>query len=62
MLYTKFQDHQLFGSRKEDFKGFTIYGHGGHIGHVTWAIWTYFRFPIPWRLHLKFGFNQPSGF
>ena len=31
---------------------------GGHIGHVTWTIWANFHSPIPWRLHMKFGFNQ----
>ena len=62
MLHTNFQGHQLFGSREEDFlKVFTIHGHGGHIGHVTWTIWK-LSFPIPWRLHMKFGFNRPSGF
>ena len=40
----------------------TIYGHGGHLGHVTWTIWANFRCPIPFRLHMKFGFNRPSGF
>ena len=25
-------------------------------------VWTNFRSPIPWRLHMKFGFNRPSGF
>ena len=28
--------HLFTGTREEDFlKGFTIYGHGGHLGHVT---------------------------
>ena len=36
MMHTKFQGHQPFGSRGEDFfKVFTIYGLGGHLGHVT---------------------------
>ena len=39
-----------------------MYRHGGHLGHVTWTIWTNFRSPIPRRLHMKFGFNRPSGF
>ena len=63
MLHTKFQDHQPFGSREEDFfKLFTIYRHGCHLGHVTWTIWINFRSPVPKRLHMKFGFNRPSGF
>ena len=63
MLHAKFQDHRTSGSREEDFfKVFTIYGHGGHLGHVTWAIYIKFRYPFPRRLHIKFGFDWPSGF
>ena len=39
MMHTKFQGHQPFGSREEDFlKVFTIYGHGSNLGHVTRTI------------------------
>ena len=63
MLHAKFQDHRTSGSGEEDFfKVFTIYGHGGHLGHVTWTIYTNFRSPFPRRLHIKFGFDWPSGF
>ena len=31
---------------KEVLKGYTIYGHGGHLGHVTCTIYIYF-FPLP---------------
>ena len=48
--------------RRRFFKVFTIYGHNGHLGHVTWTVWTKFRYPIPRRMHMKFGFNQPIGF
>ena len=41
---------------------FTIYGHGGHLGHVTWTIYIKCLSPFPWRLHMKFGFDWPSGF
>ena len=34
-LHTKTQGHWPFGSREEYFKGFTIYGHGGHFCQVT---------------------------
>ena len=48
---------------KKIFEGFfSIYGHGGHLGHVTWTPRTNFQSPISWRLHMKFGFNRPSGF
>ena len=63
MLHAKFQDHRTSGSGEEDlFKVFTIYGHGGHLGHVTRTIYINFRFPFPRRLHIKFGFDWPSGF
>ena len=63
MLHAKFQDHRTSGAGVEDFsKVFTIYGHGGHLGHVTWTIYINFRSPFPWRLHIKFDFDWPSGF
>ena len=40
----------------------TIYGHEGHLGHVTRTIYTNFGSPFPRRLHIKFGFDWPSGF
>ena len=62
MLHTKFQGHRPFGSRKDDFKGFY------HIMCmaailVMWhkTICIYFYSLIPWRLHIKFGFNRHSG-
>ena len=37
MQFTKFQGNRLQGSGGENnFKVFTVYGHGGHHGHVTW--------------------------
>ena len=63
MLHTKFHENRPAGSGEEDFfKVFTIYGHGGHLGHVTWTIYTYFCSPLSRRLHIKFGFDWPSGF
>ena len=63
MLHDKFQDHRPSGSGGENFfKVFTIYRHGGHFGHVTWTIYINFRSPFPRRLHIKFGFDWPSGF
>ena len=47
---------------KKIFEGFTIYGRGGHLGHVTWTIHINFLSPFPRRLHIKFGFDRPSGF
>ena len=41
---------------------FTIYGHGGHLGHVTWIINIYIGSHFLLILHIKFGFDLPSGF
>ena len=63
MLHTKFRGNRPAGSGEEDFfKVFTIYGHGGHLGHVTRSIYTNFGSPFQRRLHIKFGFDWPSGF
>ena len=63
VLHTKFRGNQSAGSGEEDFwRVFTIYGRGGHLGHVTQMPRTNFRSPYPMRLHIKFGFDWPSGF
>ena len=63
MLHTKPQGHWPFGSGEEDFLSiFTKNGRGSHLGHVTQTPRTYFCSPIPLRLHMKFGFDRPSGF
>ena len=41
---------------------FTIYGHGGHLGHVTWIIYIHIGSHFLLMLHIKFGFDLPSGF
>ena len=62
MLHTKVRENRSTGSGEEDlFKVFTIYGRGGHPGHVTWTIYTNFGSPFPSRLHIKFGYDWPSG-
>ena len=63
MLHTRFRGNRPIGSGEEDFfRVFTIYAHGGHFGHVTRVPRTNFRSPYPKRLHIKFGFDWPSGF
>ena len=62
MLHTKFRGNRPAGSGEDCFKVFTIYGHGGHLGHVTMSNYTNFGSPFPRRLHIKFGFDWPSGF
>ena len=63
MLHAKFRENRPSGSGEEDFRRvFTIYGRGGHLGHVTQMSRTKFCSPYPRRLHIKFGFDQQSGF
>ena len=62
MLHTKFRGNWPAGSGEEDFKGFLPYGRGGDLGHVTRMPRINFRSPNPRRLHIKFGFDRPSGF
>ena len=63
MLHTKFRENWPAGSGEEDFlRVFTKYGHSGHLGHVTWTVYINFGSPYPRRLHIKFGFDRPSGF
>ena len=64
MLHAKFQDPRTSGSGEEDFKGFY------HIWawRPSWScdldhyFYTNFGSPFPRRLHIKFGFDWPSGF
>ena len=63
MLHTKFRVNPPAGSGEEDFlRVFTIYGRGGLLRHVTQMPRTKLRSPYPRRLHIKFGFDRPSGF
>ena len=43
-------------------KEFTIYGHGGHTGHVTLIIYLHVGSHFQYMLHVKVGFDWPSGF
>ena len=62
VLHTKPQGHWPFGSGDDVWMLFTKYGHGGHLGHVNQTPQTNVGSPIPLRLHMKFGFDWPSGF
>ena len=63
MLHSKTQGHWPFGFGEADFwRVFTMYGRGGHFGHVNQTPRTNFHSPDPWRRHMKFGFDCPSGF
>ena len=63
MLHASFVEIGQPFSEKRIFEGFfTNYGHGGHLGHLTQMPRTNFRSPLPRRLHIKLGFDWPSGF
>ena len=62
MLHTKFRENRPAGSGEDFLRVFTIYGRCGHLGHVTWTIYINFCSHFPRRLHIKFGFDWPSGF
>ena len=60
MLHTKFRENRPPPVlEKKIFEGFLPY-----IGMVAILVMpqTNFRFPYPMRLHIKFGFDRPSGF
>ena len=65
MIHAKFQYHRLSGFlvlKKKILMVFAIYSHGGHLGHVTLTIYTNFHSIFLWMLHIKVGFDWPSGF
>ena len=39
-----------------------MYSHDGHLVHVTLIIYINFRSPFLRMIHMKFGFDWPSGF
>ena len=39
-----------------------MYGHGGHLGHATRISYIHIGSPFLLMLHIKFGFDWPSGF
>ena len=47
---------------KKILRGFTIYGHGGHLGHVTSIMLSDFHFLVPENFHTKFGSDRHSSF
>ena len=60
MLHTKPQGHLVM--EKKIFEGSLPYMGVTAILDVTQTPRTNFRFLIPLRLHMKFGFDSPSGF
>ena len=51
---------QIGPVEKKVFEGFLPYMAMAAI-LVMWTPYVNFRSPIPWRLHMKFDFNLPSG-
>ena len=47
--------------KKNCCKIFVIYSDGGHFGHVTMTIYANFQSLTLRMLHIKFGFDWPSG-
>ena len=62
MLHAKFRGNRPAGSGEDFLRVFIIYGRGSLLGHGTWTIYTNSGSPFPRRLHIKFGFDWPSGF
>ena len=62
MLQAMFRWNRSTGSGEDFWEIFTIYGPGSHLGHVTWIIYIHISYPILYMLHIKFGFDWPSGF
>ena len=59
MQHTKSQGHWPFAFEEDFIKGFTIFGHRGHLGHVTQEWQTNFCSPSPLKLHIKSGLIGP---
>ena len=64
LLHAKFHDHRTISSVGVDLflKLFTINEHGGYLGHVTCTYYIKVLSYFHRRLHIKFGFDWPSGF
>ena len=64
MLHTKFGGKWNFLLQEQvlEKKIFEVFlPYMGHLGHVNQMPRTNFRSPYPRRLHIKFGFDWPSG-
>ena len=62
MLHAKFQNHRPPGSEEEDFFLDFCYLSLGHLGNLTMTIYANFISLFLRILHIKFGFDWPSGF
>ena len=63
MLHAKFQIQRTSGSGEEDFLRFLPYmGTAAILSSCGLDHLYKLSFPLPKRLHIKFGFDWPSGF
>ena len=62
MIHAKFKNHRPLVLEKKILKVFAIYSPDSHLGHVTLTIYTNIHCPVLMILHIKFGFDWPSGF
>ena len=62
MLHTKFYGNRPASSGEDFQRGFTIYGHGGHLGHVTSIMSSDIHFLVPESFHKKFVSDRQSSF
>ena len=61
MLNTKFRGNRPAGSKEEDFKGFYHIWAWRPYGSCDPDAANKLCSPYPKRLHIKFGFDSPSG-
>ena len=62
MRHTKFRGNLPAGSGEYFSRGFTIYGHGGHLGHMTSIMSSDFQFLVPESFHKKSSSDRHSSF
>ena len=62
MLHAKPPEPFILLFLRRFLKDFTIYGRSAHLGHVSQMQQTNFHSLYQLRLHVKFGFDWPSGF
>ena len=58
----KFSHKTFLVLKKQIFKCFALYGHGGHLVQWRGSIRTNWQYPLDRRTHMKSGENSSSGF
>ena len=62
MLKAKLRENRPAGSGEEDFEGFLLIWSWRPAWSCDQDAVNRLSFPYPMRLHIKFGFDWPSGF